>query len=139
MFRKRFDARARALGLTRSQWTMIAAISRMQGATQSELASQLEINSVTAGRIIDRLEASGWVERRPNPMDRRAYRIHLKTEVRPILDSLSAIALDEETTALAGIDAGQQADLLRMLAIMVGNLNESGEAGTGGTADAGSE
>ncbi|MFC3172622.1 MarR family winged helix-turn-helix transcriptional regulator [Novosphingobium bradum] len=123
LFRTRFDARARSLGLTRSQWTMIASISRNEGSTQSELASQLEINSVTAGRIIDRLEASGWVERRPNPMDRRAYRIYLKDEAAPILDNLSEVALDEEATALAGIDPAQQAELLRMLEQMVRNLN----------------
>lgn len=120
--RTRFDGRARDLGLTRAQWSMIASIRISPGLTQSELASQLEINSVTAGRIIDKLEATGWAERRADPADRRANRIYLKDRAQPTLARLSEIAAEEVTLAMRGISVEEQAVFLDLLQRTIANL-----------------
>ncbi len=72
-----FDRRVRALGLTRSQWLVLRRLDRNPGAAQSELADLLEVEKATAGRLIDKLEENGWVERRADPADRRIKRIHM--------------------------------------------------------------
>ena len=54
--RNRFDRNARALGLTRAQWRVMMFLRRHEGSRQSELAALLEVENVTLGRHIDRLE-----------------------------------------------------------------------------------
>ena len=125
MMRTRFDARARALGLTRAQWMMMVTIQLSEGATQSELASRLEINTVTAGRIIDRLEAAGWSERRQDRVDRRVNRLYLTPAAAPMLESLAEVGAEEERVSLRGIDLAEQAVLADLLDRMVANLRDS--------------
>ena len=122
MLRTRFDARAKALGLTQAQWRAIAAIGFSKGATQSEIASKLEVNTVTAGRVIDRLEAAGWVERRPDRDDRRANRLYLQPAATPMLDTLGDLGRDEERMALAGFTAEDRAMLAHLLQRVIANM-----------------
>jgi len=77
LLRTAFDRRVRRLGLTRSQWLVINRLHRRPGATQSELAEMLEVEKATAGRMVDRMEKKGWVERRPDATDRRVNRLFL--------------------------------------------------------------
>lgn len=124
MQRTRFDARARALGLTRAQWTMMLTIRLSDGATQSELASRLEINTVTAGRIIDRLEAAGWTERRPDPVDRRVNRLYLTPAATPMLERLGVVGAEEERVSLIGLTAAEQATLAELLTRIIANFKD---------------
>ena len=75
--RMKYDQRVEEGGLTRAQWSVLAVVSRRPGATQRTLANLLFVTDVTAGRMVDRLCADGYLERRENPEDRRAYRIYL--------------------------------------------------------------
>src|SRR3546814_3211033 len=63
----------------------------------------MEIENVTLGRHIDRLEEAGWVERRRDPADRRAWRLYLDEKARPIIDRLNALSREVREEALAGI------------------------------------
>lgn len=123
LMRTRFDARARGLGLTRAQWSMIATIRVMEGATQSDLASRLEINSVTAGRVIEKLEAAGWIERHANPADRRANRLYLRDSAMPMMEKLGMLAADEQKVVTFGMSIEEQAQMLDLLQRMIQNLN----------------
>ena len=71
------DKRARAHGMTRAQWGILIWLERQPGITQKELAELLEVEPITVARLVDRLEARGMVERRPDPRDRRIWRLHL--------------------------------------------------------------
>jgi MarR family transcriptional regulator for hemolysin len=64
LLRTRFDQRAKSHGLTRSQWRVLVHLARAEGIIQSGLAEILEVERMTLGRLIDRLEVAGWVERR---------------------------------------------------------------------------
>lgn len=123
--RTRFDARARSIGLTRAQWSMIAVVRYHEGATQSEIASQMEINTVTAGRILDRLDAAGLVERRADPEDRRANRIYLTPAIAPVLEKLSELGAEEERATLAGFTAEERDVFSRLLERMIANTMAS--------------
>ena len=80
LLRTAFDRRVRKLGITRAQWLVLTRLHRHPGASQSELADMLEVERASAGRMIDRLEANGWVERRSQNGDRRVKRVYLTPE-----------------------------------------------------------
>ncbi|HEY5047318.1 MAG TPA: MarR family transcriptional regulator [Rhizomicrobium sp.] len=90
LMRVRFDQRARLRGMTRAQWVILARLERKPGLSQNEMAAILEVEPISVGRLIDRLEARGLVERRPDPTDRRVRRLHLLAAAKPILDDISA-------------------------------------------------
>jgi MarR family transcriptional regulator, transcriptional regulator for hemolysin len=124
LLRKRFDQRARALGLTRAQWQVLAHLSRNEGINQSGLAEILEIENITVGRLIDRLEEAGWVERRLCGHDRRVRLLHLTDKAKPILGRMRALGEETRGDALSGLSAEQQATLLNMLRHVRANLSE---------------
>ena len=80
LLRTEFDRRVRRLGITRGQWLVLTRLHRRPGASHSELAEMMEVEKATAGRMIDRLVANGWVERRAQPGDRRVKRVYLTPE-----------------------------------------------------------
>jgi DNA-binding MarR family transcriptional regulator len=100
-----FDHALRPLGVTRAQWLVLANLSRQEreGMTQSDLAHLLELGKVTVGGLIDRLEASGHVERHPDPIDRRVKRILITDKGYELIDLLSSVARDLNEEILEGI------------------------------------
>jgi DNA-binding MarR family transcriptional regulator len=85
MMRTRFDKWARGYGMTRAQAAIVFRLSRQPGMSQNEMAALLEVEPITVGRLVDRLEARGLVERRADPGDRRIRRLHLLPAAQPIL------------------------------------------------------
>src|SRR5258705_4953335 len=88
LLRKRFEQNARGSGLTRSQWQVLAYLAQNEGINQSGLADLLEIEPITLGRIIDKLQTPGLIERRPDPSDRRASLLHLTSPAPPTMSQL---------------------------------------------------
>ncbi len=89
MLRTEADRRARAHGMTRAQWVMLIRLDRQPGLSQKELAELLEVEPITVARLADRLEARNLIERRPDPNDRRIWRLHLLPAAQPVLDELA--------------------------------------------------
>jgi DNA-binding MarR family transcriptional regulator len=134
LMRKEYDKRVRALDLTRSQWRVIAHLYRTEGVTQTELAEILEIEPATLARLIDRLEAAEWVERRPCEKDRRAKRLFLTDRPAAVIDQIFDISDDLEQDVFRGLSATAQADFVDNLLIVKHNLLEfnsnAADAGT---------
>src|ERR1700761_3768888 len=82
------DKRARAHGMTRAQWGILIWLERQPGLSQKELAEILEVEPISVARLIDRLEARGMVERRPDPKDRRIWRLHLQPAAVDVLQDI---------------------------------------------------
>ena len=98
LLRKRFDQRAREIGLTRAQWQVLAYLTHNQGINQAGLAEMLEIEPITLSRHIDKMEQAGWVTRRPDPNDKRVKLLFISDHVQPLLDEMRSIGrclLDE--------------------------------------------
>ncbi|WP_439538494.1 MarR family winged helix-turn-helix transcriptional regulator [Sphingomonas sp.] len=133
LLRKRFDERARLIGVTRQQWRTLSVLKRNEGSNQGMLAELLEVEPITLGRMIDRLEEAGWVERRRDPGDRRVWRIHLTDAAQPILLQLKGIADSLFVDAADGISVADQAKLHALLEQLRANLNpdQSNEAANG--------
>ena len=83
--RTRADQMARAHGMTRAQWVILARLERQPGLSQNELAALAEVAPITIARLVDRLEEMGLVERCPDPADRRIWRLRLTAKAAPHL------------------------------------------------------
>ncbi len=123
LLRRRFDERARAIGVTRAQWRTLTVLSRNEGATQGALAELLEVEPITLCRMIDRLEEAGHVERRRAPADRRAWNIYLTDRSRPLLHRLRTIGEAVVEDALRGLDGEARAALTQALETIRANLS----------------
>ncbi|MGK6320439.1 MarR family winged helix-turn-helix transcriptional regulator [Sphingomonas sp. DT-204] len=122
LMRRRFDERARSFGATRAQWKTLALVSRHQGINQGGLAELLEVEPITLSRMLDRLEQSGLVERRRDPADRRAWRIHLTDAARPVIDQAHSCGAELMEAALLGVDARESAAVTATLQKIRDNL-----------------
>ena len=107
LLRRRFDARAREFGVSRAQWQVLFALSRNEGINQTGLADYLEVETITLCRMVDRLAEAGLVERRPDPADRRAWRLHLTPAAHPLLERLRVLGDEVVADGVAGI-AGER-------------------------------
>ena len=98
------DKRARAHGMTRAQWGILAWLERQPGLSQKELSEILEVEPITVSRLIDRLEARGMVERRPDPKDRRIWRLHLRAPAHPVLREIDRQRAQMRAMVTDGLD-----------------------------------
>jgi DNA-binding MarR family transcriptional regulator len=112
MIRTVYDRRVEPLGLTRAQWRVMTRLNRLESCTQTELAIELEIEKPTLGKLIERLEAKGWVERLADPNDGRSKRVLLTPAARPLLNEMSKHAGEVIEVVFAGIDK-KDSDRLR--------------------------
>ena len=122
LMRTVFDRRVRDLGLTRSQWLVLTRLYRRPGASQTELADMLEIDRASAGRMIDRMEKNGWVERRADSADRRINRLHLTPEARKMHAEMWAIAEATVDDALSQLSAEERTRYTELTAKVKGRL-----------------
>lgn len=115
LMRRRFDQRAREIGITRPQWQVIYVLRRHEGIKQGELAEILEVEPITAGRMIDRMQDAGLVERRADPTDRRAWRLFLTERGQGLVGQLEPLSVEISDLALAGVSDAEQAQLFETL------------------------
>src|SRR6201993_3573714 len=94
LMRTRFDRWARTYGMTRAQGIILARLARQPGMTQNEMAGMCEVEPITIGRLVDRLEARGLLERRLDPADRRIRRLHLLPAAKEILAKIEVYKAD---------------------------------------------
>jgi MarR family transcriptional regulator for hemolysin len=122
LLRKRFERRAKCLGLTRSQWQTLAYLSNNEGIHQGGLAEILEIEPITLVRILDKLAERGLIERRQHPTDRRIWLLYMREAAHPILAEMRELGDVTRAEALAGVTAEQREALFAILSEMKTNL-----------------
>jgi DNA-binding MarR family transcriptional regulator len=121
--RRAFDARAREIGVTRPQWQVLGILTSNPGINQGALAELLEVEPITAGRMIDRLQDGDLVERRADPGDRRAWRLYLTPRGEQLFAQLRPFALETVEAALLGIGEEERAALSATLGRIRANLS----------------
>lgn len=124
LMRKRLEQQARAagIGLTRAQWQALAYTARSEGLNQACLASYLDIEPITLGRLVDRLELLGLIERRRDPRDRRQHNLFLTEKAWPELERIRVLGAEIREKALGGLDDDERRQLLALLGRVKGNL-----------------
>jgi DNA-binding MarR family transcriptional regulator len=119
---KRFEQRAKNLGLTRSQWQTLAYLANNEGINQAGLAEMLEIEPITLVRILDKLAERGLIERRQHPTDRRAWLLYLRDEALPLMIDMRALGEMTRGEALLDVPPEDVHRLHDTLTIMKTNL-----------------
>ena len=125
LFARRFNQRALLfLGLTGAQCKVLGYLARNEGINQSGLADLLEIKPMALVRQVDRMEEDGWIERRPDPGDRRAHRLVLTEKARPILARILDLSNEVRSKACAGLSEVEERHLISLLGRVHGNLSQ---------------
>jgi len=120
--RMMFDRALAPLGITRSQWWVLAFISRKDGLPQTRLANELDVGKVAVGALIDRLETSGFVIRQADPVDRRVKRVYVTKQARGFLEKLRKETDKFNAKIVNGIDRRQLEAAAEALLAMKHNL-----------------
>lgn len=119
-----FEARTRSIGVTRAQWSLIAALVRNEGCNQAQLAELMQITPISLGRLADRMVKAGWVERRAEAGDRRSHRLFLTTKAHAIRPALRELSDETQEEALAALGTDERRQLLESLAKVRATLAE---------------
>lgn len=132
-----FDGFMKPLGVTRSQWWVLAHLSRHDGMIQSDLANVLELGKAALGGLIDRLEAAGLVARRADEIDRRAKRVYLSARGVQLIAQMRGKSDEMSERMLQGLDIPSRRALADMLLQVKRNLSTiRDEAGLADDTDA---
>ncbi|MCE7951537.1 MAG: MarR family transcriptional regulator [Xanthomonadales bacterium PRO7] len=129
LMRKHFDRRAVCFNLTRAQWRALKRLHRGEGMRQNELAEQLEMEPIAIGRVIDRLQKAGFVERRADPADRRAWRLYLTPRAHGVVDDMEQISTELLREAQRGVSAAEMKAMMSTLTRMKNNLHALDQLG----------
>jgi len=132
MLRTYADQEAAQFGTTRAQWVVLARLDRSEGLKQSELAEVLDLQPISLTRLLDKLCESGLIERRADPIDRRAKRLFLTPAARPLLEKLADLGEELMGTALSGVDRESVQHMIEKLGLVRENLRHEIQQRTAG-------
>lgn len=122
LMRRNFNRRVGSLALTQAQWQALLYIKRNPGISQSALADIIEVQPISVARLIDRMEAAGWVERQQDPDDRRALKLYVHTKAGSVLEEMAVHGAEMRSQAMQNLNQKEKAALLDMLTRMRANL-----------------
>ena len=135
MLRTFADHKAAQFGITRAQWVVLARLDRSEGLKQSELAEILDLQPISLTRLLDKLCESDLIERRADPIDRRAKRLFLTPAARPLLEKLGDLGEELMGTALSGVDRESVQHMIEKLGLVRENLRQAIQQRTAGDAE----
>ena len=125
LLRRALNARVRQLGMTSVQARLLLSLSKAEGENQGFYAERLDVEPITLCRLIDRMEDGGLLERRRDPADRRAWRVHLTERSREQLDAVRASLVGLEDDVLKGMNPAQRDVLTELLENIRTNIGEA--------------
>lgn len=117
------DQMARRHHLTRAQWILLMRLEERPGRCQADLAEMLEVEPITVARLVDRLAAQGWVERRDSPQDRRRWMLYLTPHAAPVLLEIHSMMAELTDLVLGDMSPDQQQGLVTGLLGIKTNLD----------------
>jgi DNA-binding MarR family transcriptional regulator len=119
--RRAFDERAQPIGLNRTQWRVLAQLIKDPWLNQSDIARQLELESATVGLAVTALCHQGYIVRRRDRSDGRAWQLDLTKKVEGILPKLRGAADAAHEKLWAGVSRERKERLTAVLEIMSAN------------------
>ncbi|MET0986804.1 MAG: MarR family transcriptional regulator [Steroidobacteraceae bacterium] len=118
MRRSAYDQIIKPRGFTRAQWWILAHLSRHDGMMQTQLANVMDVGKASVGTLIERLEANGLIERRPDALDGRAKRVYMLRAGHQIVKQLAIEEAKYNERLLRGLSLPERRELLRMLGLV---------------------
>jgi len=122
LYTRRFEDRAQELQLTLAQCKALLYLARNEGVSQKRLAELIEIDPMSLVRILDRMEADGWVQRRSDPDDRRARSLAVTERAKPIVERIWSLVGETRSEALEGLSTEERTTLVDLLERVHQNL-----------------
>lgn len=110
------------LGLTQGEGRTLIHARRAGPVRQNVLAERLGVEAMTLSGTLDRLEAKGFIERRPDPVDRRAKVVHLSDTAEDMIESVAEIGATIRADASAGLTPEEWTHFLATLKRVRDNL-----------------
>jgi len=125
MMTRSIERHVRSTGVNSNQWRVLVQIARQNGQTQSHLAEEVEIAPAPLGRLLDRLEKQKFIERRPDPSDRRVKRVYFTgKEQAQFFDRLRQLALANFEKVYRSLDDKDLRELQRLLQKIKTNMTD---------------
>jgi DNA-binding MarR family transcriptional regulator len=122
---KRFDELARtSLDLTRAQCRVLGYLGHSGKVNQARLAEVLEVAPISVGRLLERMEEGGWIERVENPEDRRERQVRMTPKAERSLDQARMLGDEVVAEGLAGFSDAEVRQLTALLQRVRGNLSK---------------
>ena len=131
-----FEQHAHEIGMTITHAKVLVFLARNEGCTQARLAELCDTDPMTLVRVLDRMEKDGWLERRPDPSDRRVYRLFRLKASDPVIAEIDRIGDKARGEILSGLSTEERSQLVALLERVQSNLlaripaaNEPGRGG----------
>ncbi len=122
---KRFDDLAKSsVDLTRAQCRALAYLAHYGDTNQARLADLLEVAPISAGRLLDRMEEGGWIERTANPEDRRERLVRMTPKAERTLGKARKVGDEVALEALNGFSDDDAQQLIKLLQRVRANLSQ---------------
>jgi DNA-binding MarR family transcriptional regulator len=110
-----FSKALEPIGIDPREFLLLRFVAVSEGQSQQALAERLAVPPSRMVALVDHLEETGLIERRPDPEDRRVRGLHLTRKGRGVLDRASKIAIDYETHLCSGINREERELLIDLL------------------------
>jgi MarR family transcriptional regulator, transcriptional regulator for hemolysin len=122
LYAKHFERYAREIELTLPQCKVLGHLSRNEGISQARLAELTDTDPMTLVRTLDRMQLDEWIERRPDPDDRRAHRLYLREAAKPVMQRMWKLADQARQDALSPLSMAEREQLVGLLERVQGSL-----------------
>ncbi|HEY4973609.1 MAG TPA: MarR family transcriptional regulator [Steroidobacteraceae bacterium] len=122
LYAKHFERYVREIDLTLPQCKVLGHLSRNEGISQARLAELTDTDPMTLVRTLDRMQQDAWIERRPDPEDRRAHRLYLRDAAKPVMQRMWKLADQARQEALAPLSVSEREQLVELLERVQGAL-----------------
>lgn len=119
-----FGRRLQNSGITRVQWIALYYVKTKSKISQRDLSNLMNIMDSSAGRLIDRLERDGLIERERNNTDRRVIYINLTDKGDKLITDLLPIGIQFNDDLIAGIDEKELMIYEKVLNKMISNMKK---------------
>jgi len=120
----RFEVRAAEIPLNLAQAKALVRLEKNEGVSQARLAELAEVDPMTMVRILDRMEAEGLLERRPDPADRRARCLYLTAKAKPILGEIWRLSDEIRAEIFAGVSQAEREQFMTVLQRLYDNISQ---------------
>ena len=100
-------------------------LARQDGLSQSELAEKLHVSRPTATTMLQKMEASGVIERRPDEHDQRLLRIYLTETGKALVTRIESVFAQLINSGVGPMTENDRAELRRLLGVLNENLTNA--------------
>lgn len=114
--RQKAEALLSTVGLHTGQEFILMHLWAGDGCMQTELVDEMCVQPATITKSLDRMEAAGFVERRPDDQDRRVSRVYLTAEGRALQEKVAALWQELEASTFGDFNTADRETFRRLAA-----------------------